>query len=90
MSHDDGLCCNFGTKELTDIFGHVPIEPSMGIKIKAFGSKKASENSNVVGGYRHILVERCFVFSWWTLILYRVHTEGENTFNFHVDVDGEY
>ena len=89
VSYDDGPYRNFGTKELTVIFGYVPIEPSMDIQIKAFGSKKAAENSDVVGGYRHTQVERCFIFSWWTLALYRVHTEGENTFNFHVDVDGE-
>ena len=61
----------------------------MDIQIKAFDSKKASENSDVVGGYRHMQVDRCFIFSWWMLTLHRVNEEGENDFNFHVEEDGE-
>lgn len=39
-SYDDGPYRNFGTKEVTDVFGYIPIEPSMCIQIKAFVQKK--------------------------------------------------
>ena len=63
-SHDDGPYRYFTETELTDVFGCVSIEPAMDSKISAFGSKKASENSDVVGSYCHTQVNRCAIFAW--------------------------
>ena len=90
MSHDDGPYRNFSKLELRNIFGYVPIEPAMDNQIKAFGSKKASEKNDVVGGHRHKQVDRCYVFSWWCLILHRMHGCDVSNFNFYVDHNGDY
>ena len=59
-------------------------------QIKAYGSKKSSEKSDVVGGHRHVQVERCFMFSWWALMLYRVHECDMSNFDFYVDKNGKH
>ena len=59
-------------------------------QIKAFGSKESSEKSDGVGERRHVQVERSFMFSWWVLILYRVHECDMSNFNFHVDKNGKH
>ena len=52
-SQDDGAHRNFRKLELRNMFGYVPIEPTMDNQIKTFGSKKAPEKNDVVVGYRH-------------------------------------
>ena len=90
MSHDDGLYWNFSPMELNEIFGYVLYEPSMDNQIKAHGTKKNSENSDIVGTYRHKQIDRCFIFSWLLLILYRIHEIENKNFNFYNNKDGKY
>ena len=85
VNHDDGPCRNFSDIESRSIFGCMPIEPAMDDQIKAHGSKKNSEKRDVVGGCRHVQVERCFMFSWWALTLCRVHEYNVSNFDFYVD-----
>ena len=68
----------------------MPIEPAMDSKISAFGSKKASENSDVVGSYCHMQVNRCAIFAWWMLVFYRYHECGMSNFNFYLNKDGKF
>ena len=90
MSHDDGPHRNFSNVELRKIFGEIPVSPSMDNQMQAFCSKKTSEKNDVVGGHRHKQVDRCYVFSWWSLILYRVHECDMSNFNFYVDSNGKH
>ena len=85
VNYDDEPHRNFSDVELQSMHGHVPIEPAMDNQIKAHGSKKSAEKRDVVSGCRHVQVERCFMFSWWALMLYRVHECDMSNFNFYVD-----
>lgn len=67
----------------------MPYEPAFDNQIKAHGTKKNSENSDVVGGYCHKQVDRCFVFSWSLLLLHRFHECDSRTFDFYLNKDGK-
>ena len=65
-----------------------PLEPSMDVQMKAFGSKKTFEISDTTDDRRHTQVERCFLISWWKLVLQRTHDMDCSTFNLCADEDG--
>ena len=71
------------------MFGYVPYEPAMDNQIKAHGTKKNSENSDVVGGHRHKQFDRCFIFSWSLLLLCCIHEINNGTFNFYENKDSK-
>ena len=90
VTHDDGPYHTFSDVQLRTIFGYVPIEPAMDNQITAFRSKKISEKSDAVSGHKHAQVERCFMFSWWVLFLYRFHDCNMSNFNVYVDENGKH